>query len=74
MPNGRLTNREYLVQIHERVKNMKEDVQENKDEIKAVHNTIEMHIRNHKWLYMAGAGMPPVAYYIIQLLEKLAAQ
>ena len=73
MPNG-MTDRDYLVQIHERVSNMKEDVRDNKTDIEKVRTSIEAHIGNHKWLYMAGAGMPPAIYYIIQLIEKLAAK
>jgi hypothetical protein len=72
MPNGRMTNRDYLVQIHERVNNIKDDVKENKTAIENNRKSIESHIANHKWLYMAGAGMPPAVYYIIRLIEKVA--
>jgi len=69
-----LSDRELIVRIYERVNNIKDDVSENKGAIVTVRSTIEAHIRNHKWLYMAGASMPPVAYYIIKLLEKLVAK
>jgi len=67
-----LSDRELIVRIYERVNNIKDDVRENKDDIITIRNTIEAHIRNHKWLYMAGASMPPIAYYIIKLIERIS--
>lgn len=75
MPNGNMTDREYLVQIYTEVKNLKEDVkqikQEGKEDINIVHKRIDKHEKKHQWLLLLIVAIPAAIYYIFEIISKV---
>lgn len=57
MPNGEKTTRDYVIETHTEVKNLKEGFEEHK--------------KNHKFLWIVVIGLPPAFFYVIKLLEAI---
>jgi hypothetical protein len=56
MPNGKMTTRDYVIEIHTNLENLKEGFEEHK--------------KNHKWMWGVIIGLPPAIFYILKLLER----
>jgi len=57
MPNGKMTTRDYVIEIHTKLESLKKD--------------FEDHKKNHRWIIGLMFLVPGVIYYILKLLEKL---
>ena len=54
MPNGKMTTRDYVIEIHTKLENLEKNFDEHK--------------KNHKYLWGFIIGIPPAIYYIIKLI------
>ena len=66
MPNGKMTNRDYIIEIHTDLKNLKEAFNSHKENHG---DDLKEYKKNHKFMWTCIILIPPAIFYILEIIK-----